>query len=189
MILSQFQTVGCDLFNQGLVTSNNGNLSIRLGDRIIITRRSCRLGSIQEQDLIETGITKNDRATPLASMELPVHRAIYQSTSALAIVHGHAPHTIALSLAATEIVPNTAESLASLGRVPVVGRDMEVKPGGLADKIAAELKEHRAAMVYGHGSFASGQLLEEAYKYTATLEESCQIFCLLKSMGLSSTRE
>lgn len=189
MILSQFQTVGCDLFNRGLVTSNNGNLSIRLGDRIIITRRGCRLGSIQEQDLIETGISKNDRATPLASMELPVHRAIYQTTSALAVVHAHAPHTIALSLAATEIVPNTGESLATLGRVPVIGQDMEIKQGGLADMIAGALKEHRAAMVYGHGSFAVGQLLDEAYNFTATLEESCQIFCLLKSMGLNSTPE
>ncbi len=189
MILSQFQTVGRDLFNRGLITSSNGNLSIRLGDRIIVTRRGCRLGSIQEQDLIETGISKNDRATPLASMELPVHRAIYRTTPALAVVHAHAPHTIALSLAENGIVPNTAESLATLGRVPVVGRDMEVKPGGLADMIAVALKKHRAAMVYGHGSFAAGQLLDEAYNYTATLEESCQIFCLLKSMGLSSTRK
>lgn len=184
MILSQFQTVGKDLFTQGLVTSNNGNLSVRLADRIIITRRGCRLGSIQEQDLIETGISKNDRSTPLASMELAVHRAIYQTTPATAIVHAHAPHSIALSLTETEIVPNTAESLAILGRVPVVGWNTEVKPGGLADTIAEALKESRVVMIHGHGSFAASQLLEEAYNYTAALEESCQIFCLLKSMGV-----
>ena len=75
MILSQFQTVGHDLFAGGLVSSNSGNLSIRLGERMIITRRSSRLGCLEEHDLIETGIHKNYRSTPLASTELAVHRA------------------------------------------------------------------------------------------------------------------
>ena len=88
MILSQFQTVGRDLFISGLVSSSSGNLSIRLGDRLIITRRGCRLGCLEEQDLIEAGINKNDRSTPLASIELVVHRAIYQTTPALAIILG-----------------------------------------------------------------------------------------------------
>lgn len=121
MILTQFQTVGHDLFTRGLVSSHSGNLSIRLGDRLIITRRGCRLGCLEEHDLIETGINKNDRFTPLASTELPTHRAIYQTTSALAIVHAHPPHVTALSLTETEVVPNCAEGLATVGRVPVLG--------------------------------------------------------------------
>jgi len=189
MILSQFQTVGRDLFTRGLVSSNSGNLSIRFGERLIITRRGCRLSCLEENDLIETGISKNDRLTPLASTELAVHRAIYQATPALAIVHAHPPHAIALSLTETEVVPNSAEGLATVGRVPVLGWHMEVRPGGLAHIIAQALRQHRAVMVRGHGSFATGQLLEEAYNYTTSLEESCQIICLLKSLGTGSTKE
>ena len=186
MILSQFQTVGRDLFTMGLVSSNSGNLSIRLGDRIIITRRGSRLGCLEENDLIETGISKNDRATPLASEELSVHRAIYQQTSALAIVHAHPPHAVALSLTDTEIVPSDAEGFPIVGHVPVLGWNMEVKPGGLADIIAGALKQHRIVMVHGHGSFAIGQLLEEAHNCTTTLEESCRVICLLRSLQVSS---
>jgi len=182
MILSQFQTVGHDLFTKGLVSSHSGNLSIRLGERIIITRRNSGLGSLEEHDLIETGINKNDRNTPLASIELAVHRAIYRETPALAIVHAHPPHAVALSLTEKEIVPIDAEGLSTVGRVPVLGWHMEVKPGGLADIIAQALKQHRIIMVHGHGSFAIGQLLEEAHNYTTTLEESCQVICLLKSL-------
>jgi L-fuculose-phosphate aldolase len=189
MILSQFQTVGRDLFNRGLVSSSSGNLSIRLGDRLIITRRGSQLGSLQEQDLIETGINKNDRFTPLASTELAVHRAIYQITPALAIVHAHPPHAIALSLTETEIVPNSAEDLAAFGKVPVLGWHMEVKPGGLSDIISEALKQNRVIMVHGHGSFATGQLLEEAYNYTTALEDSCQVICLLKSLKASTTED
>jgi L-fuculose-phosphate aldolase len=187
MILTQFQTVGHELFTKGLVSSQSGNLSIRLGERLIITRRNCRLGCLEEHDLIETGINKNDRNTPLASIELAVHRAIYQQTSASAIVHAHPPHAVAISLAETEIVPTNTEGMSLLGKVPVLGWNMEVKPGGLADIIALALKQGRIIMVHGHGSFAIGQLLEEALNYTAFLEESCQVTCLLKSLQGEST--
>ncbi len=182
MILTQFQTVGHELFTRGLVSSQSGNLSIRLGDKLIITRRNSRLGCLEEHDLIETGLNKNDRNTPLASIELAVHRAIYQQTPASAIVHAHPPHAVAISLAETEIVPTSNEGMAMLGKVPVLGWNMEVKPGGLADIIALALKRHRLVMVHGHGSFAIGQLLEEALNYTAFLEENCQVICLLKSL-------
>ena len=156
MILSQFQSVGHDLFTRGLVSSHSGNLSIRLGERIIITRRSSRLGCLEEHDLIETGISRNDRATQLASSELAVHRAIYQETSALAVVHAHPPHAIALSLVETEIVPSDAGGLSTMGEVPVVSWHMKVRPGGLADIIAQALKQCKVIMVHGHGSFAIG---------------------------------
>lgn len=187
MILSQFQAVGRDLFTRGLVSSHSGNLSIRLGEQILITRRGSMLGSFNEQDLIETGISKNSRATPLASMELPVHRAIYKQTPALAIVHAHPPYAVALSLAETEIVPN-AELFSVIGRVPVINQDMKAAPCELADVIAQALKKSRIVMVRGHGSFAIGQLLEEAYGFTTALEESCQVICLLKSLRVGSAK-
>lgn len=182
MILGQFQSVGHDLFTRGLVSSNSGNLSIRLGDRIFITRRGCLLSSLQENDLIETGIDRNSRTTPLASVELPVHRAIYRATQAQAIVHAHPPHAIALSLTDHEIEPTGVEEISQIGKIPVVGWNMPVKPGGLANLIAEKLTESRVIMVHGHGSFAVGQLLDEAYNLTTALEQMSQILCLLKSL-------
>jgi L-fuculose-phosphate aldolase len=184
MFLTQFQNVGRSLFSRGLVSSQSGNLSIRMGDRIIITRRGSNLGALQEKDLIETGINKNDRSTPMASVELPVHRAIYQHTQARAIVHAHPTHTVALSMTTREIASPHLENFCALGQVPVLGwgQEDEVKPGGLADVIAEGLKERRIVVVYGHGSFATGQLLDEAYNSTTGLEEACEILCLMKSM-------
>jgi len=182
MSLAQFHSIGHDLFMRGLVSSHSGNLSIRLGDRLIITRRGCRLSCLSENDLIETGIDKNDRSTPLASKELVVHRAIYQETPALAIVHAHPPHAIALSLTKSEIVPSGAEDFSVVGQVPVLGTRGEVDVVNLAEVISQALKKHRIIMVRGHGSFAIGQLLDEAYNYTTVLEESSQVNCLLRSL-------
>ena len=186
MFLNQFQNVGNALFNRGLVSSSSGNLSIRMGEHLIITRRGCNLGDLQEHDLVETGINKNDRQTPMASSELAVHRAIYQHTQAKAIVHAHPAHLTALSMAEKVIASDHLENFCALGKVPVLGWDMEVKPGGLADIIAEALQEHRIVVVRGHGSFAVGQLMDEAYDCTTGLEEACEILCLMKAMRITA---
>jgi L-fuculose-phosphate aldolase len=189
MFLNQFQKVGHSLFNRGLVSSQSGNLSIRMGDRLIITRRGSNLGDLQEKDILETGINKNDRATPLASVELPVHRAIYQHTQARAIVHAHPTHVTALSMVEKYISSDHLEDFFALGKVPVLGWGVEVKPGGLSDMIAESLKDHRVVVVRGHGSFAVGQLLDEAFNCTTGLEEACEILCLMKSMQIKISPE
>jgi L-fuculose-phosphate aldolase len=189
MSLTQFQTVGRDLFTSGMICGTSGNLSIRLGDRMIITRRNANLANLQEQDLVETGIYKNDRFTPMASTELPVHREIYQRTTASAIVHAHPSHAVALSLTNDEIVPSDDEGK-SIGSVPIIGScTPTIVPGNFASDIAQALLNGRIAMVRGHGSFAIGQILEEAYDITAAFEESCKILCLLKSLQVKSIRE
>jgi L-fuculose-phosphate aldolase len=138
------------------------------------------LAHLGEQDLVETGIDQDDEATPLASTELPVHRAIYNQTSALAIVHAHPPHAITLSLVDKEIVPLDMEGFLLVQRAPVLGWNKRLKPGELAEEIALALGQHRIVIVYGHGTFAAGQFLEEAYHWTSAVEESCYIRYLLR---------
>jgi len=189
MILSQFQAVGRDLAARGLIASHSGNLSIRMGDRLHITHRGSMLGSLQEHDLVETGVNHNDRATPFASSELAVHRAIYTATNASAIVHAHPPYGIAFSATEKEILPWDMEGKLLLRTVPVLGFDCpeSVKPGGMIAEVAAALREYKIVLVRGHGSFAVGQLLEEAYHYTTTFEESCRVLFLLRVMGIKPT--
>ena len=184
MSLLQFQTVGRDLFTSGLICGTSGNLSIRMGDRMLITRRNSGLANLQEQDLIETGIFKNDRFTPMASSELPVHRAIYKKTAAGAIVHAHPSYAVALSLTENEIIPTDEEGNASIGCVPIIGPYTQgIVPGALANEIAQALQVGRIVMVRGHGSFATGQTLDEAFFWSSTLEEACQIMLFTKQIN------
>ncbi|MFB0556374.1 MAG: aldolase [Dehalococcoidia bacterium] len=182
-MLSQFKAVGHALFTQGLVSPYCGNLSIKLGEHLFITHRGSALGSIGEADLVETGIAKNDRATPLASSELAVHRSIYKNTSALAVVHAHPPYAVALSFIEKEIIPCDMEGRALLPKVLILGQGIAVKAGDLGEEIAETLKQYKVVLVWGHGSFAAGQLLEEAYYYTSVLEQSCRLLYLLKALG------
>ena len=184
-MLSQFQVVGQALFTQGLVSPQGGNLSVKLGERLVITHRGSALGYIEKGDLVETGISKNNRATPRASTELEVHRRIYKNTPALAVVHAHPPYAVALSFTENEIVPPDIEGRALLSRVPVLRAGSEEKAVELADEIARLLGEHRLVLVRGHGTFAASQLLEEAYYYTVVLEHSCRLLYLLKALQVN----
>ena len=185
MLTSQFQAVGRDLCARGLVSSHSGNLSIKVGERLFITHRGSMLGCLEERDLVETGLNKNDQCTPLASTELAVHRSIYKQTSASAIVHAHPAYAVALSFSEQEIVPCDVEGNQLIPKVPVLGREKMVGPGELAQEIAEALEEHKVVLVRAHGSFAVGQLLEEAYHYTTALEESCRLLYLLRTLRIS----
>lgn len=181
-MLEEFQRIGRDLFLSGITSSHGGNMSVRLGDRIIITRRGSQLGQLGAEDLIETGLYEDDSQIMLASSEVPVHRAIYLNTAALAIIHAHPRAAIALSLVEDEIVPVDTEGSYLLHKVPVVSSEIASGPQ-LAEVVSAPLKQYKIIMVRGHGCFATGQLLEEAYQWVSCLDESSLIIYYVRTLG------
>ena len=174
-IYDMFCEIGRDLYRQNMISSHGGNLSIRLGDKVVIKRRGAMLGNLKPLDLVETRIDKNDSGVALASTELLVHRTIYQQTPALAIVHCHPRTAIAFSLSRDEIVPIDNEASYLLKKVPVVTEEFPSGTPQMADKVARALQNYKIIMLRGHGSFATGQTLDEAFHWSSTLEESCQI--------------
>ncbi|MBN2203424.1 MAG: aldolase [Thermoleophilia bacterium] len=182
-LLEQFRRIGRDLFVAGLVSSHGGNMSVRQGDRILITRRGSMLAQIEERDVIDIGLEENDANVTLASTEIVVHRAIYQATSALAIVHTHPPYAIAQSLVKDEIVPIDSEGSYLLHKVPVVAAQLTAGSTEVAELLPAWLKEYDLVMLRGHGPFAIGHLLEEAYQLTSVLEMACRILTVAEGMG------
>jgi len=115
--------------------------------------------------------------------KIVVHRAIYQATSALAIVHTHPPYAIAQSLVKDEIVPVDSEGSYLLHKVPVVAAQLTAGSTEVAGLLPAWLKEYDIVMLRGHGPFAIGHLLEEAYQLTSVLEMACRILTVAEGMG------
>lgn len=173
-----FREIGRDLFVAGLTTSHGGNMSIRDGDRVIITRRGSMLGRLTDDDLIETDMqpcTADERC----SREIVVHRAIYEATDARAIVHAHPVHTIARSFAHDTIVPADSEGLYVLGEVPVVTAEQTIASSEAAAVLAGALRAVPVAVLRTHGPFAIGATLEEAFMHVSVLEASASILSLL----------
>jgi L-fuculose-phosphate aldolase len=182
-IYEMFREIGRDLFTSNMISSHGGNLSVRFGDRVIIKRRGAMLGNLKPHDLIETRLEKNDSGVALASTELLVHRAIYMNTPALAICHCHPRTAIAFSLSRNELVPIDNEASYLLKKVPVVTKEFPSGTPEMANKVANALKNYKIIMLRGHGSFAIGQTLDEAFQWSSTLEESCQIELAVKQIN------
>jgi L-fuculose-phosphate aldolase len=182
-IYEQFREIGRDLYTANMVSSHGGNLSVRLGDRLVIKRRGAMLGNLKPHDLIETGIEKNDSGVALASTELIVHRTIYKTTPALAVCHCHPRSAIAVSLSREEIVPIDNEASYLLKKVPVIWEEFASGTPEMANKVANALQNYKIIMLRGHGSFATGQTLEDAFFWSSTLEEACQIMLFAKILN------
>ena len=177
-MLEEFQSFGRDLFLRGLTSSHGGNMSVRLGDRVLITRTGSMLGHLEEKDLIETRLDEMDSSVMLASSELIVHRAIYKSTSALAIVHVHPPHAIALSMVERdEIIPIDNEGSYVFHKIPIIQAEFTTGSKEVAKLASAALREYKLIMLRGHGCFSIGAVLEEAYQWCSSLEEACRVLC------------
>ena len=182
-IYGMFREIGRDLYTANMISSHGGNLSIRLGDRVIIKRRGAMLGQLKEHDLIETRLDKNDSGVALASTELLVHRTVYLTTPALAICHCHPRTAIAFSLSCDEIVPIDNEASYLLKKVPIVMEEFASGTPQMANKVAEALRNYKIIMLRGHGSFATGQTLDEAFFWSSTLEEACQIMLYTKQIN------
>jgi L-fuculose-phosphate aldolase len=174
-IYEQIRDIGRDLYVQNMISSHGGNISLRIGDGVVIKRRGAQLGRLKPSDLIETNIEKNDSGVVLASTELLVHRTIYKMTPALAVIHCHPRTAIAFSLSRDEIVPIDNEASYLLKKIPVVTEEFASGTPEMANKVATALQQYKIIMLRGHGSFAIGQTLEEAFHWSSTLEEACQI--------------
>jgi len=174
-IYEMFREIGEDLYTAQMISSHGGNLSVRFGDRVIIKRRGAQLGRLKPHDLIETRLDKNDSGVALASTELLVHRTVYLNTPALAICHCHPRTAVAFSFSRDELIPIDNEASYLLKKIPVITEEFASGTPQMANKVANALKNYKIIMLRGHGSFATGQTLEEAFHWSSTLEESAQM--------------
>ncbi len=184
-LVEEFAGVGNILFTAGLNNSHSGNLSVRVGDKVIITRRGAMLAEITSQDLIAVGLEYDDSGIALASTEVNVHRSIYASTSALAVVHTHPRSAIALSLEDKDIVPVDVEGRYYFKRVPVLEVAQAIGSKELEKELPELLKDFPIVIIKGHGAFAAGGNLEEGLQISHAVEWSCDIILRCRALGLS----
>jgi len=187
---NSFNLVGKDLSNRRYNSSHAGNLSMRSGGKIIITRRSAMLGWLQPEDLVVIALDEEDAHSGLiASTESNVHRNIYQQTDAMAIVHAHAPACTALSMVLDEITCIDGEGMLLYKKIPIIECDVPVGSYEVSEKVAPMLKNYSAVVVRAHGVFTKGITLEDALSVLTGVEQSADIIYRIMLMGLPLKRD
>ncbi len=174
MYTDEFKRIGTRLFSEGLVGGNFGNMSARSGDGFFITRTGSYLDDPGEPVFVPL-----DGPVPKeASSEYRVHRDVYQKTPHNAIVHAHPAHAVALSIITGEIIPRDSEGEMLCPVIPVV----HGTPGSeeLAMNVSDSLCLFKLTIASGHGTFAAGKSLDEAYLFTSLGEHACRVLMLLQ---------
>jgi L-fuculose-phosphate aldolase len=163
----------------GLVVGTAGNISIRLGDEIVITPTSIPYERIERDDLCVLGV--DGRRRP--SSETPLHTRIYDATDAAAVVHTHSPFATTLACV-VDVLPAIHYSIHRFGgdTIPVVEYEL-FGSQALADRVALAVRDRRGVLLRNHGAVTYGSSLREAYDLTVLLEWLARIYWQAEQLG------
>lgn len=166
----------------GLVVGTSGNVSVRVGDQILVTPSGVPYDRLGPGDLCAVGLDGRSTAgTAEPTSELPVHLAVYRSSSAAAVVHTHAVHATAVSTLVGEL-PAVHYMTAALGGPVRVAPYATFGSEELAVNMAEALEGRSACLLQNHGTVAYGDSLEQAYDRTAQLEWMCRVWLAASSV-------
>jgi L-fuculose-phosphate aldolase len=173
MYSGEFERIGKRLFAEHLVGGNFGNISVRQGDDGLFIKRSGAYLDVASEPVF---VPLAGEVPPGASSEYRVHREVYKKTPHGAIVHAHPPAAVALSLVRDEIRPEDSEGIMFCPVIPIVSG----APGSqeLADTVSHALIRSKLVIARGHGTFAAGKTLDEAYVYTSLAEHACRVLVI-----------
>jgi L-fuculose-phosphate aldolase len=164
----------------GLTSSRFGNISQLQGEKIFITRTGSMLDELDKSQVVEVDLGSPCNQDKIASSETCVHRAIYLRTTNKAIIHTHSPYAVALSLLEKkEIMPIDSEGIIFLGAMPIV--EGRYGTDDLAIAASSALQAHKACIARGHGVFAAGNNLKDAYTTACMAEHSAQVRYLVEA--------
>ena len=168
----------------GLVVGTAGNVSVRVGDRVVISP-----SAIDYQDLTPEMVGVHDMAGAAVdaelepSSELPLHLAVYKGTGATAITHNHAPASTALGLVVDE-VPCSHYYSGMFGGPIRVAPYARFGTDELAGNVCAALQGRLGALMSNHGAVTIGPSLRKAFSLLPYLEYVCEIQLRAMSTGL-----
>ncbi|WP_055491584.1 class II aldolase/adducin family protein [Streptomyces sp. TP-A0356] len=172
--------------SDGLVVGTSGNVSVRVGDTVLVTPTGVPYERLTPGDTV--GVDLDGRQV-LGSLrptsELPMHLAVYRTTGARAVVHTHAVHATAVSTLVREL-PLIHYMAGALGGAVRVAPYATYGTPELAENMLRALADRTACLLQNHGTIAHGASLGQAYDRTAQLEWMCRVWLTASSVpGLS----
>lgn len=178
---------GAHLESLGLSPGSSGNLSIRDGDRVLITPSGASMSALEPDDLSVltfTGSALEHVAGPRPSKELALHHAMYQrDPAATCVVHLHSTYAVSASClepwsSHTALPPLTPYLLMRVGNVPLIPYRAPGDAGQAALLRAVDVPFH-AALLQNHGPIVAGHSVAQAVDRAIEIEAAAQTTVLI----------
>ncbi len=175
------------MYETKLVNAYEGNVSMRIGDHVLITPGSVHKGSVTAETIVEVDMNGNSLQKScqyFPSSEGKMHYAIYQQRpDAMAVVHNHSVFASAYAVARKPIdTKSVPEMIVLFGTIPVLSYGTPGTPEVYAD-LHQYGKETSVFLIANHGLVAVGSNPWDAYEKAVAVEKTAQILIMASLVG------
>ena len=178
--------VGRRLWQRGYVAANDGNISVRLDDRrLITTPKSVSKGFMTPDMMVITdldGTKIGGERDP--SSELKMHLEVYRNRpDARAVVHAHPPTATGFAVAGIPLDRAVlAEVITTLGSIPIA-EYATPSTEELPAAVRRYIKAHDGLLLANHGALALAGDVMAAYYRMETIEHFAKISLVARTLG------
>ena len=174
------------LYQRGYVVSNDGNVSVRIGeDQVLITPSGVRKGRLTPDMLVVCDREGRVVAGCLhPSSESAMHLLVYRERPDVgAVVHAHPPAATAFSICRRPLAQHyLTETISGLGEVPVAPFALP-STSQIPDSLRPYVAGCNGALLANHGAIAWGRDLWHAFDRMEQVEQTAKIFALVHQLG------
>ena len=172
------------LLTSGLIVNTSGNVSIRMGEHVVITPSGRDYKSLTPRDIAVVDLKgRVVDGEMLPSSETPLHLAVYESNpDVAAIVHAHSVYATAISTI-LDLLPTIHYQMVDLGGAVPVAPYRTFGTDELATVTSQALQGRSAALMKNHGSITTGETLDKALGRCVTLEWCSKVYLKALSGG------
>jgi ribulose-5-phosphate 4-epimerase/fuculose-1-phosphate aldolase len=162
---------GAQLYHRGINHGRSGNMSRRVGDKILITAHESYLGLLQEDDILiidkEGNKVEGDKEpTSEKLLHVSIYRQFPQKNVA---IHVHPPHTVHYFHYHNTLTPTTLEERVYLGKVSAITQQTPTITD--LEPVHQALGNNDIVVIKDHGVVAIG----EDFQYTFSLIELLEV--------------
>ena len=179
-VKKQIVEVGRRIWMRGYVAANDGNISVKISDKEVLTTPTGVSKGFMNTDMIikidmEGNVISGDsnyRPSSEAKMHLEVYR---ERPDVRSVVHAHPPYCTGFAVAGIPldkcVLP---EAIIVIGSVPIAEYGLP-STMEIPEKIRPHIKTSDALLLENHGALTLGTDLINAYYKLETLEHTAQI--------------
>lgn len=174
------------LYQRGYVVSNDGNVSVRIGeDQVLITPSGVSKGRLTPDMLVVCDLEGRVLAGRLhPSSESAMHLLVYRERPDVgAVVHAHPPAATAFSICRRPLAQHyLTETISGLGEVPVAPFALP-STSQVPDSLRPYVAGCNGTLLANHGAIAWGRDLWNAFDRMEQVEQTAKIFALVHQLG------
>ena len=173
------------LHRKNYLAATDGNVSVRLGDQLLITPSGVNKGIMEAEQVLTvdfTGAVIDGAGQP--SSEIQMHLLAYRLRADVnAVVHAHLPYATACTLAGIDllepILPEVVITLGGIPTAPYATPGTEEVPEAIRDYV----QEYDAILLARHGAMTVGGDVVDAYNKMEKLEHTARVVLAARLQG------